>query len=70
MDAAFDLGSGFDPAKGCGVFIPVGRVAGDGPFQTSDAVAAEQFVFQGAWIRLWEGSGSKANAREISTTLL
>src|SRR5580700_3403117 len=40
MDAAFDLGGGFNPAKGLSVVVPVGEVAGDGPFQTADAVRA------------------------------
>src|SRR5580700_8787271 len=40
MDAAFDLGGGFNPAKGLSVVVPVGEVAGDGPFQTADAVKA------------------------------
>jgi hypothetical protein len=37
VDAAFDLGGGFDPAKGFGVFIPVGE---DRRFQMADAVEA------------------------------
>jgi len=39
-DAAFDLGGGFNPAKGLGVVVPVGEVAGDGAFQPADAVKA------------------------------
>src|SRR6266849_4460414 len=40
MDTAFDLGGGFNPAKGLSVVVPVGEVAGDGRFQTADAVKA------------------------------
>ena len=40
MDPALDLGGGFDPAKGLGVFIPVGQVVGDRPFKTPDPVEA------------------------------
>jgi hypothetical protein len=39
-DAAFDLGGGFGPAEGFGIFVPVGQKAGDGLLQARDAVEA------------------------------
>jgi hypothetical protein len=40
MEAASDLGGGFNPAEGLGIVVPVGEAAGDRPFQTMDAVEA------------------------------